>query len=94
MTFKYRTKIWNAIRPKNPVKIIVHFNKQQSQHDLPWTVHVRGVCIPARIVNWIGVTPKTIWKPEKRTNPRGWIECKGVVYLSHSDDIVTITATK
>ena len=93
MRLNYTAKIKKAVRPKNPVKIIVHFNKQQSLHDLPWTVHIRGVCIPARIVSWCGVTPKTIWKPEKLTNPRGWIECTGRVELS-KDDAVTIVGTK
>ena len=70
-----------AIKSKNPVKIIVHFNKFNMNQGFPWTVHIRGQCIPAAEVVWDGVAPQTVWKPEKPTNPRGWIECKGSVTL-------------
>lgn len=83
-------KYYKAIASKNPVKIIVHFNKVNMKQGFPWTVHIRGVCIPAAEVVWDGVAPQTVWKPEKPTNPRGWIECKGSVTLN-DNGVVRIT---
>ncbi len=77
MNIKYK----KAIASKNPVQIIVHFNKHNSKEGFPWTVHIRGQCIPASVVIWDGVAPYSVWHPEKATNPRGWIECKGSVEL-------------
>ena len=72
---------------ERPVKVIVHFNRYNAKKELPWTVHIRGQCLPAREVLWDGVTPRTVWKPEKSTNPRGWIECKGTVSIEADNTI-------
>ena len=81
-------KIRKATRPKRPVKIQVHFNKKNSKKELPWTVHIRGACIPAREVLWDSdVISRTVWKPEKATNPRGWIECYGIVEIDGYDRV-------
>lgn len=60
--------------------VIIHFNKRGSGSGLPWTVHVRGQCIPASKV-YILVPSETIYKPEKKSNPRAWIRCKGQVKM-------------
>ena len=82
-----KTKHTKAIESKRPVKIVVHFNKFQAEHGLPWTVHIRGVCIPASRVLWDNTKLETIYQPEKKSNPRGWIECVGRVLLENDDAV-------
>ena len=83
------SKYEKATRSNKPVEIVVHFNKFNMKQGFPWTVHIRGICIPASGVIWDGVNPETVWKPEKPTNPRGWIRCKGRVELE-DDGVVRI----
>lgn len=65
--------------------VIIHFNKRNSANGLPWTVHVRGKCIQASKVH-IEVPTETIFKPEKKTNPRAWMRCNGhVVQLGYNE---------
>ena len=70
--------------------ITVHFNKQNANRGLPWTVHVKGKCIPASSVK-IEVPVETVFKPDKKTNPRAWMRCSGAVWRNASDEGVTIT---
>lgn len=58
-------------------KVIIHFNRQRQG----WTVHYRGQCIPADIVD-IKVPTSTVFKPQKKSNPRAWLEAKGVVTIA------------
>ena len=61
-----------------PVVVIVHFNKQASTSGRPWTVHTSRVCLTVSKVIW-HVLPETVFKPDKKTNPRGWLRARGVV---------------
>jgi hypothetical protein len=58
--------------------VLVHFRKAGAKKDRPWTVHVKGECIPAKSVTF-GVECQTVFKPEKKSNPRAWIRCVGFV---------------
>jgi hypothetical protein len=62
-----------------PPKVIVHFHKARAAQGLePWTLHVKGQCIPAREVVFISPA-ETVFKPHKQTNPRAWVEARGYV---------------
>jgi hypothetical protein len=72
-----------------PVKIILHFNRQRAKAGFPWTVHVRGRCIPASDVI-INAPVRTVYKPDKPTNPRAWLEVRG--FVEEADGVVTVVA--
>lgn len=59
-----------------PKTIYLHFNKQGSSKGFPWTVHTSSACIPAAEVR-ILVPLSTVWKPDKKTNPRAFLKAKG-----------------
>lgn len=67
--------------------IYIHFNKPGAPKGYPWTVHTSKACIPAREVI-VQVPTSTVWKPNKKENPRAFIKAKGVVEVS--DGVVTI----
>lgn len=69
------------------VTVLVHFNKNNSKKGLPWTVHVRGKCIPAKKVVF-GVCTWTVFKPEKGTNPRAWVACKARTVTEDRGEVV------
>jgi hypothetical protein len=70
-----------------PTLIQIHYNRQRAKDGLPWTVHVKGKCIPASQV--ITLVPcETVYHPEKKSNPRAWLKAKG--YVSIEGDIVTV----
>lgn len=63
-----------------PRKFRIHFNKPGSKKGYPWTVHLSGRCIPARSVH-VFVRTESVFKPEKKENPRAWIAGRGHVVL-------------
>lgn len=63
-----------------PIVCYIHFNKNGSKHGLPWTVHTNGKCIPASEVN-INVHAKTVFRPNKKGNPKAWIRAIGVIQI-------------
>jgi hypothetical protein len=73
-----------------PYVIYVHFNKQLAKEGFPWTVHYRGKCIPASWVD-IRVPSTTIYRPERRNNPRAFIRCVGTVRVTSRNNNVRIT---
>ena len=74
----------------HPTTVIVHFNKRNALKGKPWTVHVKGACIPAKEVVFKNIRVDSIFKPEKKTNPRAWFRAIGFVTLN-KHGIVTIT---
>lgn len=52
-------------------KAILHFNKQGSTKNRPWTVHYRGVCYPALEID-CQAPMLSEFKPNKKTNPRAF----------------------
>lgn len=70
-----------------PSVVIVHFRKAGVKNDRPWTVHVRGSCIPAASVTF-EVPSFTVFKPEKKTNPRAWIRAVGLVRVDAQGNAV------
>lgn len=60
-------------------KYIIHFSKPGSKRGLPWTIHGMGRCIPAKEVS-VDTLSQTVYKPEKKTNPRAWIMAYGFLH--------------
>ncbi len=60
--------------------VLVHFRKAGAPKGFPWTVHYAGQCIPATTVKF-EVPCVTVFKPEKKTNPRAWMRAIGVVTI-------------
>ncbi len=74
---------------KRPSICLIHFNKHREAAGLPWTVHVRGQCIPAAHVK-ILVPVESREKPDKKSNPRYFFACRGLVTVD-DDNVVTIS---
>lgn len=66
-----------------PTIVLVHFRKHGIKQDRPWTIHYRGQCIPAETVTF-KVPTATVFKPNKKTNPRAWIRAKGIVSVDEN----------
>jgi hypothetical protein len=56
-----------------------HFNKQRASKGLPWTLHTSKACLSAAHVVFKGVRLETEEKPERKTNPRYFLKCKGSI---------------
>lgn len=61
--------------------IKVHFSKPGSKKGKPWTLHYNGRCTPASRITFAGVTAITVFKPQKKANPRAWLSLKGKVQM-------------
>ena len=71
------------------IKIVVHYNRHTADKGLPWTVHAKQRCIQvSKVVFTNGVW--TTYKPEKKSNPKGFLETKGKVEIK--DNIAYIYA--
>ncbi len=71
-------------------KAILHFNKQGSAKNRPWTIHYRGVCYPAAEINcYVPIVSE--FKPEKKTNPRAFFtaQVKKLVIKRNGQAILT-----
>jgi hypothetical protein len=64
-----------------PLSIQVHYNKRGAGVGLPWTLHVAGRCIQTYSVQFCGVHVTTVNRPKKKSNPRAWLQCRGVVRI-------------
>lgn len=73
-----------------PYVIYLHFSKQGAAKDRPWTVHYQGKCLPASWVNF-RVRSETIYKRDKRNNPRAFIRCVGRVSITSRNNNVLIS---
>lgn len=73
-----------------PYVIYLHFNKQGVDRDRPWTVHYKGKCVPASWVD-IKVPSCTIFKPDRKSNPRAFIRCVGKVRITSRNNNVVIS---
>lgn len=73
-----------------PYVIYLHFNKQKAKDGYPWTVHYQKKCLPASWVD-IKVPSCTIFKPDKRQNPRAFIRCVGTVKVTSRNNNVVIS---
>ncbi len=71
-------------------KAIMHFNKQGSTKDLPWTVHYRGVCYLVAEIQ-CKVSMKSEWKPDKKTNPRAFFTAQVSKLQITKEDVAVLT---
>lgn len=71
----------------NPSIVLVHFRKAGVKSGKPWTVHVRGKCIPATTVSF-NVPIVSVFRPEKKSNPRAWFRAKGTVATDKYGNVV------
>ncbi len=58
--------------------IRLHYNKRMSEKGLPWTLHTAKGCLSAQHVV-IKVPVETEEHPERKTNPRYFLKCKGSI---------------
>jgi hypothetical protein len=76
------------------MKVKLHFNRINMQRKDPriWSAHTSRSCNMSERVqirhNGV-VVAETVFQPEKRSNPRAWIETKGTV--TYEDGITVIT---
>ncbi len=67
--------------------VIVHFRKAGVKTGFPWTVHYSGQCIPAATVTF-KVSCETIFRPEKKSNPRAWMRATGKITIDKQGNVV------
>lgn len=66
-----------------PIQVVVHYNRKTAEKGMPWTIHVKGRCIQVnQVVFSKGVS--TVYMPNKKTNPKGFLKTKGKVKLTGS----------
>lgn len=63
-----------------PKVIYIHFNKQRAKSGYAWTVHTSKACIPAKVVR-VSRPVETVWKPDKKNNPRAFIKTRGFIKI-------------
>lgn len=70
------------------MKIRLHYNKFQAPNGFPWTLHTSKKCFLASHVI-LNVPVETEEKPEKRSNPRYFLTCKGNIAWQGTIAMVT-----
>jgi hypothetical protein len=71
-------------------KAILHFNKQGSTKNRPWTVHYRGVCYLVSEIE-CRVPMRSEFKPDRKTNPRAFFtaQVRSLVIKRNGSAILT-----
>lgn len=61
-----------------PLKIRLHYNKFGAPNGKPWTLHTSKACHSAAHVIF-NVPLETEERPQKKTNPRYFLVCRGKI---------------
>lgn len=77
------------------MKVKLHFNRVNMQRKDPriWSAHTSRACNPSEnvVVMRDGViVARTIFQPEKKDNPRAWIELYGDVTIKDGVTVVEV----
>ncbi len=72
-----------------PRKFKLHFNRVNMQRKLPsiWTVHFSDRCVPLAEGD-VRVPLRTVFRPDKKDNPRAWLEGRGVLLVEGDKGVI------
>lgn len=72
---------------KKALTYYIHYNKPGSSKGTPWTVHSSKGCLQVAEV-FVRSESQTIFKPTKKTNPKGFIKTRGILVMLPGNRVV------